>query len=986
MKKLVMVMCFALCASLAFAQPQNAHKRVSNMTQTKAMKSGSTEVQKAGKDYKASIFSSKAAGDVIHHWEFSETSTDYTTGTIGAGQTIINQSGSTESLLQHSNNAAYAQWQRIPDYSDATIAYYEGLTVEQGGYPAYFFAFGDNIPFSIMEDAETGDNGFMMMSMIDNYTGWGGDGSTGNFDAYIQLNPISTTGISMININIFQFYRAFNSDKCYIDYSSNGTTWYQYEINVTGVDVNVNNNIFGEKRTLLPASCGNQASLNLRIRYTATGSGATDGGYFWWVDDVKATEASADFIDLLVSNYYYGFYHQVPQGMDIPIAWWASLQNGGTNTQSQVTMGLNHLDANQSNATRFASLSFGPVAPGVTIDTAIQALDYTLIGTPSPWLFVIPAVNNPNTPAAVLPSATAGDNYLYPSYEATNFDAVNGDTILYQVSALEDAPDGHGQVAVWAQDNGILTPYAYCVDGLIHDGPGENDWYLSTGIGDPNPSYTKPGYDMWNRFVTGANVPEGWAIRGVQLVAATQYSATDPNSNISLAPGAKITASLYKDSVEGYLNTYVETGALTYETSVADYNYFEGENMERVTRTSAGANYKEYMMPSEYAVINMMFPEQPDLEPNTSYHLGYELIEGYFAVASQSTRYVHHYEGDPDTLLYYVYFSSDTMKDGTTNELRKYGRYFGDGNQQNHKSYDPERGVARDVSGRVPMIRMLVGPKYAYPTFNVSVTCEGDGIDLASLQGGTGVYYSDTMRCGATVTMTQGSSGSYTVGEAEPGYIVLQVLVDGEIVYKHGETITNDHVTQRTSSNYDLVYYDFSDYTTDATVKYIFAEDDGVVEYTITATSANPAWGTVTGGGTYEQGQTATLRANPAEGYCFKQWQDGNTQNPRTITVTGDATYTATFEACTTGIDEATSNVSMSLYPNPANNNVKLSIAGVNGNVKCTVLDMSGRVVYSQSINAEEGTTINVSNFAKGAYFVRVTNNEFTKVEKLVVR
>ena len=234
--------------------------------------------------------------------------------------------------------------------------------------------------------------------------------------------------------------------------------------------------------------------------------------------------------------------------------------------------------------------------------------------------------------------------------------------------------------------------------------------------------------------------------------------------------------------------------------------------------------------------------------------------------------------------------------------------------------------------------------------------------------------------------MTQGSSGSYTVGEAEPGYIVLQVLVDGEIVYKHGETITNDHVTQRRSSNYDLVNYDFSDYTTDATVKYIFAEDDGVAEYTITATSANPAWGTVTGGGTYEQGQTATLRANPAEGYCFKQWQDGNTQNPRTITVTGDATYTATFEACTTGIDEATSNVSMSLYPNPANNNVKLSIAGVNGNVKCTVLDMSGRVVYSQSINAEEGTTINVSNFAKGAYFVRVTNNEFTKVEKLVVR
>ena len=53
--------------------------------------------------------------------------------------------------------------------------------------------------------------------------------------------------------------------------------------------------------------------------------------------------------------------------------------------------------------------------------------------------------------------------------------------------------------------------------------------------------------------------------------------------------------------------------------------------------------------------------------------------------------------------------------------------------------------------------------------------------------------------------------------------------------------------------------------------------------------------GTVTGGGTYNGGATATLTATPNTGYHFVQWQDGNTQNPRTITVTGDATYTAAF-------------------------------------------------------------------------------------------
>lgn len=81
--------------------------------------------------------------------------------------------------------------------------------------------------------------------------------------------------------------------------------------------------------------------------------------------------------------------------------------------------------------------------------------------------------------------------------------------------------------------------------------------------------------------------------------------------------------------------------------------------------------------------------------------------------------------------------------------------------------------------------------------------------------------------------------------------------------------------------------------TGDATYTAFF--EATITQYTITATSTNPAMGTVTGGGTYNGGATATLTATPNMGYHFVQWQDGNTQNPRTITVTGDATYTATF-------------------------------------------------------------------------------------------
>ena len=54
--------------------------------------------------------------------------------------------------------------------------------------------------------------------------------------------------------------------------------------------------------------------------------------------------------------------------------------------------------------------------------------------------------------------------------------------------------------------------------------------------------------------------------------------------------------------------------------------------------------------------------------------------------------------------------------------------------------------------------------------------------------------------------------------------------------------------------------------------------------------------GTVSGGGPYNYGATATLKATPSTGYHFVKWSDGNTNASRTVIVTGNATYTATFE------------------------------------------------------------------------------------------
>ena len=72
-------------------------------------------------------------------------------------------------------------------------------------------------------------------------------------------------------------------------------------------------------------------------------------------------------------------------------------------------------------------------------------------------------------------------------------------------------------------------------------------------------------------------------------------------------------------------------------------------------------------------------------------------------------------------------------------------------------------------------------------------------------------------------------------------------------------------------------------------------------QYTIIAVAEDPSMGSTTGSGNYDCGSTATISAvpstaDPTKHYRFLRWTDGNTDNPRTVAVDGNATYTAQFE------------------------------------------------------------------------------------------
>ena len=82
--------------------------------------------------------------------------------------------------------------------------------------------------------------------------------------------------------------------------------------------------------------------------------------------------------------------------------------------------------------------------------------------------------------------------------------------------------------------------------------------------------------------------------------------------------------------------------------------------------------------------------------------------------------------------------------------------------------------------------------------------------------------------------------------------------------------------------------------TKDVTYTAYFAEETDDT-FSVTVKSNNEAWGSVSGSGTYASGATATLAAVPSTNFIFVKWNDEVTENPRTVTVTQDVTYTAYF-------------------------------------------------------------------------------------------
>ncbi len=900
----------AMFASLAYAQTETA-SRVAKASIQHALKTAG-QVADAPVDYKASIFTKDEGADTIHCFTFAPSDTvgiRYGMSSVLTATDVINDTAVAGSA--HTVPLAEDVWYWISDSASFCSTYSTqypntGLLqlIQQRMFPA--------------ANPGKADDGFMFLTYREQ------SGRVGNFNTYFSLPPVVNANPSgnnhlMVEVRLTQTYAKYY-DRCFIDYKI-GNSWKAREINVEGIDVEVNTLAAYHPMFTMPAELMTQDSIYLRFRGTSNRRGNIYG-YLWAVDNVAVMSVTrADRWNLAGARALDGFYGTIPHRMEIPLTYGISAYNVGTATLTDAKLTVSA----GTTPTNFTTVATGT---GITMPAGNVSTPYNLIINERGFYVADSAVdyyghgwygefeNYGNTTGTLiggyqgraLPTNTLGKNYYTITATASN-NSGNGltlntkfDTVLYTVSDfLEQPQSGRIEGYRWGVDNGIIPAGSIFCPQFTDDG------FVSGDTADNH--YTNAGYYILMRYVTGNTVPNDFRFRGLEIVPQTMYDTARMR-------GATIMPFIFEE-------IYFDDGTRDFASVPCGID----NRIFSVDGSQANQLQTGYIRPeTDYNAINIPFPDQPALKPNTSYYFGYVLnSDAYFAPAGQESSYrttndtgafiYTRYSNDPEIADYYAQnmmpptpyhvFAYDPM---APNEDRKvvYGS-----NIDNH-----------------PLIRPIVGERMEMPESQVIINCDALG-------------NTDT---------------------------------NGFYVYRGGDSICNNSFNITVGSSQAIEFYPSGDHS------FI----DTIYLNNVPLTVYNEETGD---GDLAEYEYNVVDNPNAANPFVYLQrsryvYYISEVQENMTYVFTAKTHW----EEHLIGIDPVASEVSLGLAPNPATSTVKLNISGVSGMVNCNIIDMSGRVIYNANINAEGENTINVSSLPAGAYFVRITNSTFSKIEKLIIR
>lgn len=299
--------------------------------------------------------------------------------------------------------------------------------------------------------------------------------------------------------------------------------------------------------------------------------------------------------------------------------------------------------------------------------------------------------------------------------------------------------------------------------------------------------------------------------------------------------------------------------------------------------------------------------------------------------------------------------------------------------------------------------------------------CTGDSVVLTSDQT-TGNMWSPNME--TTQSITVDSSGTYSVTYtdangcsatsstttvSESAAPVPTVQVAGATALCPGETVT------LTASSSDTYLWSPGGQTTQSIVV------SAAGAYFVTVTNSDPCNGTgastpvvvtalsaPTAAFSYSWTNTIVDFNNTSAGGTVYAWDFGDfsqstAQNPSHL-YTSNGTYTVTLvvtgsNGCTdtttsvvqfmVGVQEQAELSSMTLYPNPANETLNMSInLNAGSDVTVVAYDMSGKVMINENhdmVAGQNNLQYNVTEWSNGIYFFQVTTGDVTNTVRVVI-
>lgn len=269
-----------------------------------------------------------------------------------------------------------------------------------------------------------------------------------------------------------------------------------------------------------------------------------------------------------------------------------------------------------------------------------------------------------------------------------------------------------------------------------------------------------------------------------------------------------------------------------------------------------------------------------------------------------------------------------------------------------------------------------------------------------------------------TVTTTYSVAGTSTVGGGCTNYDSFDITVVSSTVtstaYSHSvcpsATVA---LTVANASSYTWTPATFLSATTGASV---VSTPTASITYTITGSKNNcpsaapitiamhvkptPTVSIATSTVSLCSGNTATLTASGATTY---QWSGGSTATTASVAVSptvttsysvagtstvsncpGMSTITLTVSACA-GIENYADSKNVTVYPNPSNGLVTITLTSLDENTVMYVTNMIGQEVVKTTVK-NLSTNFDFSNLQKGLYMLTVTNGKDKSVSKLIIQ